>query len=260
MFLPRCQTMLEYNAMKKKKGFEFPPGTITPSHIAIIPDGNRRWARAKKLPTLEGHRRGFNVALDLARACRDFGVHTLSFWAFSTDNWTRSKEEITYLMKLYEMMIDRVLKEAFKDKVRIIHLGRKDRIPRKLAEKIEKAEIKTKDLKKYIFNLALDYGGKDEILRAIKRIQDREYRIQGLNEENFNDFLDTVGQPYPCPDLLIRTSGEQRTSGLLPWQMAYTEFYFVKKHFPDMTKQDIYEAILEYNRRERRFGGDSKNA
>jgi len=246
--------------MRRREEFVFSPGTKIPNHIAIIPDGNRRWARAKRLPILEGHRKGFNVVLDLARACRDFGVYTLSFWAFSTDNWTRSKEEVSYLMKLYETMIDRVLKEALKDGVKIIHLGRKDRISERLAEKIEKAEVETKDLKKYIFNLALDYGGKDEILRAIRRIQDTGYRIQDLNEENFNDFLDTAGQPYPYPDLLIRTSGEQRTSGLLPWQMAYTEFYFVKKHFPDMTKQDIYEAILDYNNRERRFGGDSKNA
>lgn len=241
-----------------KKELVLPPGTKIPNHIAIIPDGNRRWARQHKLPTFEGHRRGFNIAFDLAKACRDFGVHTLSFWAFSTDNWQRSKEEVSYLMKLYETMIDRSLKEALKDEVQIVHLGRKDRIPKVLADKLANAEEKTKHLKRFILNLCLDYGGRDEILRAIKRIQDTEYRIQDLDEENFNDLLDTAGQPYPYPDLLIRTSGEQRTSGFLLWQMVYTEFYFVKKHFPEMTPQDIYEAILDYSKRDRRFGGDSR--
>jgi undecaprenyl diphosphate synthase len=259
VFYLYCQTMLELSAMRTTQKYILPSETNIPNHIAIIPDGNRRWAREKNLPTFEGHRKGFTIAFDLAKACRDFGVHTVSFWAFSTENWSRSKEEVSYLMKLYETMVDRSLKEALRDGVQIIHLGRKDRLPATLVKKLINAEQKTKHLTKFIFNICLDYGGRDEILRAVQKIPNPKSQIPNLTEENFNDYLDTAGQPYPFPDLLIRSSGEERTSGLLLWQMAYTEFFFVKKHFPDMSKQDIFEAILEYSRRDRRFGGNSKN-
>lgn len=236
----------------------FPFNTNIPHHLVIIPDGNRRWAKERNLPTFEGHRRGFEVAVKLASACRDFGIHTLTFWAFSTENWQRSKEEVSYLMKLYEQMVDRVLKDAKKEGVKIIHLGRKDRIPKILLRKLNKAEEETKNNNKYILNIALDYGGRDEIIRAVNRAINSKLQTPNsklkLTEEDIEKSLDTGQQQYPYPDLIIRTSGELRTSGILLWQSAYTEFYFIKKHFPEVTKEDLKEAILAYSKRKRRFG------
>ena len=219
----------------------------TPNHIAIIPDGNRRWAREHGLPTLEGHRKGFDVGIKIARYIRSLGIHTLTVWAFSTENFNRTQEEVSYLMRLYEKMLDKFLSEALKDNVRIIHMGRKDRIPKSLLKKIEDVEQKTRDNTKYILNIALDYGGRDEVLRAIKK-------LGNLTEESFPKFLDTTGQPYPNTDLIIRTSGEMRTSGLMIWQAAYAEFYFLQKHFPDLIEKDIDNALEEFAKRQRRFG------
>ena len=239
------------------KKITLPAGTRVPNHLAIIPDGNRRWAREKGLPTLEGHSQGFKVGIKIARTCRDFGIHTLSFWAFSTENWKRAKKEVSYLMKLYHQFLDQYLKEAQKDDVRIIHLGRKDRIEKSLLKKIKKVENETKNNKKHIFNLALDYGGHDEIIRATEKWRScSRLKAQGsrLKEEKFEDYLDTAGQPCPCPDLMIRSSGEMRTSGFLLWQSAYTEFYFEKDYFPDFTPEHIKKAVLSYSDRQRRFG------
>jgi undecaprenyl diphosphate synthase len=225
-----------------------------PHHIAIIPDGNRRWSRARGLPTLEGHRRGFNTAVNISRYIRKLGVSTLTIWAFSTENWKRTKEEVGYLMRLYAEMTDKYLKEAIKDKVKIIHLGRKDRIPSFLLNKIESAEEKTKDNNKHILNIALDYGGHDEVIRALNRINSERRTNNQLTEVEFEKYLDTAGQPYPNPDLVIRTSGETRTSGLMIWQAAYAELFFIQKHFPDLTEKDIDTAIDEFRNRQRRFG------
>jgi len=227
---------------------------IIPNHIAIIPDGNRRWAKAHNLPSLEGHRRGFDVGIKIGKKIRSLGIHTMTMWAFSTENWDRSKEEVSYLMKMYEIFVDKNLKNAMKEKIRIIHLGRKDRIPKKLLEKIKNSEEKTKNFKDYILNIALDYGGRDEAIRAIKKMSNNKFLISNLSEENFGQFLDTANQPYPNPDLIIRTSGEQRTSGLMIWQAAYAEYIFLQKHFPDLTDEDIEKAVEEYSRRQRRYG------
>src|SRR3989338_11399841 len=223
-----------------------------PNHIAIIPDGNRRWAKEHNLPSFEGHRRGFDVGIKIGKKIRSMGVHTLTVWAFSTENWNRSREEISYLMKMYETFIEKNLKEALKEKIRIIHLGRKDRISKNLLEKIKNSEEKTKNFKNYILNIALDYGGRDEVIRGIKKIS--RQNINNLTIEQFNNYLDTANQPYPNPDLIIRTSGEQRTSGLMIWQAAYAEYIFLQKHFPDVTDDDIEKAVEEYSRRQRRFG------
>lgn len=219
-----------------------------PHHVAIIPDGNRRWARARNRDTLFGHRAGFDRAVELAKAARNLGIHTLSFWAFSTENWDRSPREISYLMRLYKAMIDKYLDDARKEGVRIIHLGRKDRIPKTLVKKIAQAEEETKHNKKYVLNICLDYGGHDEIMRAMRSAKKETYDLSQL--------LDTKGQPYPLVDLLIRTSGEQRTSGMLLWQSAYAELYWEQAHFPDFTPEKLECALLDYSRRRRRFGGD----
>jgi undecaprenyl diphosphate synthase len=233
-----------------------PRGTKVPDHVAIIPDGNRRWARSKGLPTFEGHRCGFNTAVKLARAARKWGIHTFTLWGFSTENWDRAKEEISYLMKLYEKLVDIYLKEAKKDKVKIVHLGRKDRIPKFLLKKIIQAEEETKDNTKYIANLAIDYGGRDEIIRATKKIIDAGIKPEKIDEKLIESYLDTHDQLYPNVDLLIRTSGEQRTSSLLSWQAGYAEIYWLNEHFPDFTPEKLREAILDYSRRRRRFGGN----
>lgn len=225
-----------------------------PNHIAIIPDGNRRWAKSKNLPSLEGHRKGFEAAQKLVKYSRKVGIHTMTLWAFSTENWERTKEEVGYLMRLYAEMIDKFLKEAIDDEVRIIHLGRRDRIPDFLLKKIDKAVETTKNFQKNVLNIALDYGGKNDVIRAVQKMSEQKFDPNDLTEENFPQFLDTNDQPYPNPDLVIRTSGEMRTSGLMIWQAAYAELLFLQKHFPDMTTADIDDAIAEFARRNRRFG------
>lgn len=223
-------------------------------HVAIIPDGNRRWAKNNNLPTLQGHRKGFETAIQVGKKIRSLGIHTMTIWAFSTENWSRSKTEVSYLMKLYSKLIDDYLEDAIKDEVRIIHLGRKDRLPSSLLKKLSIVEEKTSHHTKHILNIALDYGGQDEITRAIHNSATNTYRLSTLTEKKFLDLLDTAGQPYPNPDIVIRTSGEVRTSGFMMYQAAYAEYIFLKKHFPDITDQDIDDTVEEYQKRQRRFG------
>src|SRR5258708_120615 len=233
-----------------------PSGTQVPDHIAIILDGNRRWARARGLHPWEGHRMGFNAAKAVAKAARDLGVHTITLWGFSTENWDRPKEEIEQIMRLLKKFILEFEKETEKDQVRLVHLGRKDRLTKDLIEGISNLEEKTRDYKKHVLNIALDYGGRDEIVRATKKIINDNIKPEDLSEELFAKYLDTGNQPYPYVDLFIRPSGEQRTSGLLPWQMTYAEIYWESDHLPDFTPEKLIEAILDYSRRRRRFGGN----
>lgn len=224
------------------------------NHIAIIPDGNRRWAKERNLPTLEGHRRGFEVVRKVLNRIWETEISTVTLWALSTENLGRSKEELKYLMKIFEKMISNNLKDAIKRKIKITHLGRKDRIPKSLLSKIAESEEKTKKHNTKYLNIALDYGGRDEIIRAVKRIQNSKSRIQNISEENFNQFLDTADQPYPNPDLIIRTGGDMRTSGFMIWQSTYSEYFFLDKYLPDMTTQDLDRIINDFINRERRFG------
>ena len=242
----------------KKADLLLPEGTKAPDHIALILDGNRRWARSKGLPTFEGHRAGFEAGMKVAKAARKWGVHTFTVWGFSTENWDRSDEEIALLMTLYRKMVDEVLKEARKDGIRMVHLGRKDRFPRDLVKYIAEAEEETRNNTKHVFNVALDYGGRDEILRATKKIIEDKIPADQLDEKKFASYLDTGDQPYPYVDLFIRTSGEQRTSGFLPWQMTYAEYFWELDHLPDFTPEKLLEAIVDYSRRRRRFGGNDK--
>ncbi|MGB9707132.1 MAG: polyprenyl diphosphate synthase [Microgenomates group bacterium] len=225
-------------------------------HLAIIPDGNRRWAREKKLPTFYGHKKGFDQSIELSKKARELGIKVLTFWAFSTENWQRGKEEVNYLMRLYEEMIDKNLKLALKEKIRIIHLGRKDRINDNLRKKILNAEKKTKSFDKYYLAIALDYGGRDEIIRAISKMKNQYHEIKNKNidKDLFFQFLDTKDLPYPEPDLIIRTSGEYRTSGFMIYQAAYSEWIFHPKYFPDFTPKDLQWCVNEYFKRQRRFG------
>ena len=242
-----------------------------PKHVAIIPDGNRRWARAKNLPTLEGHRKGFEAVDEVVKTARDLGIHTMTFWAFSTENWNRTQEEVGYLMRLYAEYLDKHLEEALKEGTRVIHLGRKDRIPDFLLKKIIHAEEVSSQNTAHVLNIALDYGGHDEILRATQKLTNDikngllvpadVFKEIGMYNKKyplylFQNYLDTGNQPHPYPDLVIRTSGEQRLSGFLSWQMAYSEIYFAKVHMPDFKKEEFREALVEFTNRERRFGGN----
>ena len=233
-----------------------PHGTTVPDHIAIILDGNRRWARAKGIPTLEGHKAGFEAGMKIARAARGWGVHTFTVWGLSTENWDRSPRELAYLMKLYWKMVSEVEKEAKKDDIRFVHLGRKDRIPKSLALYIRSLEKKTRNHKTHVFNAAIDYGGKDEIVRATRKIIEAGIKPENVDEKLFASYLDTGDQPYPNVDLYIRTSGEQRTSGFMMWQAAYAEFCWEIDHLPDMTPEKLRGIIIDYSRRRRRFGGN----
>lgn len=237
-----------------------PKNTIVPNHIAIIPDGNRRWARSKKLHTLQGHKKGFEAAVKVCRTARDWGIHTVTLWGFSTENWDRSGEELKYLMKLYSKLITDFLQEAKENKVRIYHLGRKDRLPETLLRKLTKAEEETKKFKKFIMNIALDYGGHDDIIRAVQEMIKDGVPASKIDKKMFENYIDTKGQPYPYIDLIMRTSGEQRTSGFLLWQAEYAEYYWEKDHFPDFTPEKLKAAVLDYSRRRRRFGGNDATA
>jgi undecaprenyl diphosphate synthase len=196
-------------------------------------------------------------AREIAKIAKKWGIKNLSLWGFSTENWQRAKHEVKYLMFFFEKFLQDYLEELKKDGVRLRWLGRRDRIPQSLKSAIEKAEKETAGNYEYNLNLCLDYGGRDEILRAAKNlIKDRKKMAVSENKEitekEFSNYLDTAG--LPDPDLLIRTSGEMRTSGILPWQTIYTELYFARVSFPDFTTHHLKRAINQFRKRQRRFG------
>lgn len=243
--------------MAKSTTIELPKGTKVPNHVVIMPDGDRRWARAKGLSASEGHKAGMKNMIHLARTCRDWGIHTVSAWGLSTENWTeRPKEEVDFLMNGIAGLLDELLKEMQKDGVRLIHLGRKDRLPDFLMKRILHAEEVTKNNTKHIFNVALDYNGWDEIVRATQKIKASHISADDIDRKLIDSYMDTAGQPYPYIDLYIRTSGEQRTSGFMMWQADYAEFYWEEEYFPAFTPEKLRDAVLDYSRRRRRFGGN----
>jgi len=223
-------------------------------HVAIIPDGNRRWAKERNLPTLKGHEAGFLRFKDIIQTSYDLGIEVLTIWGFSTENWNRSTEEVNYLMKIFEQTIDQNLETALENQARIIHLGRKDRFSKTLGKKISNAEEQTKNFTKHYFCIALDYGGRDELMRAIQKTYESGVRPENLSAEIFEKYLDTAPLPYPNPDLIIRTSGEERLSGFMPWQGVYSELVFVKEYFPDFSANKFKECLELYQKRKRRFG------
>jgi len=235
-----------------------PHGTAIPNHIAIILDGNGRWARSRGLPVTKGHEAGAKAINDVLQTARELGVHTLTIWGWSTENWKRPPPEVKKIMALVQYLLKEELSNAHKNQVRFTHLGRKDRLPAPLIKLINKTEEETKNYKKYQLNLAFDYGGRDEITRAVRNIVKDGILESKITEELIGSYLDTSGQKYPNPDLFIRTSGEQRTSGYLPWQMTYTEFFFEEDHLPDMNPEKLKAIILDYSLRRRRFGAKDK--
>jgi len=243
--------------IKRKKNI-LPKDTVIPNHVAIVLDGNGRWARSRGLPPTKGHEVAAQKLAGIVKASREMGIHTLTLWAFSTENWKRPPKEVNKIFSLIKSVVKRELRKAEKENVKFCHLGRKDRLPKDLLEVIIDAEEKTKNNTGNILNLAVDYGGRDEILRAVRRIVEDKIPPDKIDEKCFSSYLDTAGQPYPNPDLFIRTSGEQRTSGFLPWQLTYSEFYFEETHLPDFTPEKLKKAILDFSRRRRRYGGKDK--
>ncbi len=224
----------------------------TPNHVAIIMDGNRRWAREKGLPTLIGHKKGYDKFKEMGEACLERGIKILTVYAFSTENWNRSKKEINYLMNLLKNAVTKHSKELHKKDIRLQIIGRMSRLPQDLQESIKKAVELTKNNKKGILNIALNYGGHAEIVDAVKSIIKNKVSVQKVDESLFEKYLYTAGMPQV--DLLIRTGGEMRISNFLPWQLAYAELYFTPKYWPDFTEKDLDDALADYNKRERRIG------
>lgn len=219
-----------------------------PKHIAIIMDGNGRWAKQQKLPRTSGHKKGLDVAKQIVKAARDAGVSYLTLYTFSTENWKRPIEEVNYLMNL----IATHLKEEFsfykENQIRVQHIGNFDGLPTKVIKELEDTIEYCKDFKDLTVILAINYGSRDEIIRAIKKIED----TCSINEKNFQNYLDYP--ELPDVDLLIRTGGEYRISNMLLWQSAYAEFIFSQKLWPEYTKNDLLEDIKTFNTRQRRYG------
>lgn len=223
-----------------------------PKHVVIIPDGNRRWAKKRGLTPIAGHKKGLETALSVVRDSRNLGVKILTLWGFSSENWRRPEKEVMYLMKIYTLFFRKYMKELVKEGVQFKWLGRRDRVPVALKAILEKMEKATAKNKKYILNICIDYGGHEEIVRAVQKIMKKKIKPTQITEELISSNLDTAGMPNP--DLLIRTSGEQRTSGIMPWQTTYTEFFFSKLLFPDFSRAELQRAIADYQVRKRRFG------
>ena len=227
-----------------------------PKHIAIIMDGNRRWAKKRNLPTKLGHKQGAETLKKLARYANKIGLGYLTVYAFSTENWKRTEEEVNALMTLLQNYLEDFAKEADTENIVIRVLGDRKPLSDKLNEKIDEAIERTKNNTGTIFNIALNYGGRDEIVHATKTIAEKvkngEIDVDDINEELVSKSLYTGG--IPDPDLLIRTSGEIRLSGFLPWQSVYSEFYFIDKLWPDFTSDDLDEAIKVYSSRKINIG------
>ena len=227
-----------------------------PKHIAIILDGNRRWAKARGLTTKEGHTEGFDNLERIAKYADEIGIKYLTVYAFSTENWKRSQEEVSWLMNIFKTNIDRYLQRLDNGNIKIRIIGEKSNVPKELVPRIEKIMKKTENNQGMVLNIAFNYGGRAELVNATKKIAQKvkygTINLEDITEQMISDNLYTAGQPDP--DLLIRTSHELRTSNFLPWQLTYTEFYFPEKNWPEFTNEDLIEAIKVYQGRNRRFG------
>ena len=223
-----------------------------PVHIAIIMDGNRRWAKEKSLETKQGHKEGAENLKRIAKYANEIGIKYLTVYAFSTENWKRTEEEVGALMFLLKWYLDDLLNSSDLDNV----LGDITRLDPGIQKLILKLEDKTKDYTGLKLNIAFNYGGRDEITRAVKSIatsvKNNEISVEDINEDLISNNIYTAGMPDP--DLLIRPGGEKRISNFLPWQLSYTEFIFTDKYWPDFNRDDLDEAILEFERRNRKFG------
>lgn len=228
-----------------------------PKHIAIIMDGNGRWAKKRKLPRTMGHKAGVETIRKIVREAQDIGVKYLTLYAFSTENWKRPQEEVSALMKLLIQYLKSELGELNRNGVSIRISGDITKLPKEAQSEIEEAIIKTKDNTGIVLNIAFNYGGRDEIIRAVKLIGkdllDSKFDLDTIDEKVFESYLYTANMPDP--DLIIRPSGEKRISNFLLWQCAYSEFCYSNIFWPDFTEKNLHEAIFEYQNRDRRYGG-----
>ena len=228
-----------------------------PKHLAIIMDGNGRWAKEKGLPRTAGHKQGVQTVIDVVEDCAELGIEYLSLFAFSTENWKRPKKEVENLMKLLVQFIDKELGRLHKNNIKVRTMGDISQLPSKVQKKVEKAINTTKDNNRMVLNIGLNYGGRDDILEASKKIgQDLlegKLSLEKLDEDLFKDYLYT--SDIPDVDLLIRPSGEQRISNFMLYQIAYAELWFSNIYWPDFNKEDLYRALEDYENRDRRFGG-----
>ena len=236
--------------MAKKKETNVPKNI--PTHVAIIMDGNGRWARARGLPRLAGHRAGTENLRRIIEACVEFGIKYLTIYAFSTENWGRPMDEVEGLMNIFDDVFDRELDELHKRGAQLRHVGRLEGVRPSMIDKINRGVEMTKDNQRLILNVAFNYGGRDEIVHAVRKIVESGVDPEDVTPELIEQSLFTSGSPDP--DLVIRTSGEMRTSNFLLWQSAYSEWYFPEVFWPDFGRDQLLEAIREYNQRERRFG------
>lgn len=227
-----------------------------PKHIAIIMDGNRRWAKNKGLPISLGHKEGAKTLEKIVRYANKIGIKYITVYAFSTENWKRTEEEVSALMNLFQSYLDDYSKRANSENIKVKIIGSKKGLSEKMKKSIEKCMERTKQNTGITFNIALNYGGRDEIVNAVKsiaeKIEQKEISINEITEQTISDNLYTKNQPDP--DILIRTSGELRLSNFLPWQLVYTEFIFVEKNWPDFNEEDLDNAIKIYQKRNRKFG------
>ena len=229
-----------------------------PKHIAIIMDGNRRWARAQGKPANFGHKAGAKTLEKIVRYANKIGLEYITVYAFSTENWKRAEEEVNALMMLLQSYLDDYSKRADSENIKVKVLGDITALSQGMQKSIIKCMERTKNNTGVTFNIALNYGGRDEIVKAVRNIaiqvKNNQLEIENINEKTITDNLYTAGQTDP--DLVIRTSGEQRLSNFLPWQVVYSEFLFVDKNWPDFTEQDLDNAIIEYEKRTRKFGAN----
>ncbi|MDP6474613.1 MAG: isoprenyl transferase [Alphaproteobacteria bacterium] len=235
----------------------FDDSIAVPTHVAIIMDGNGRWARARGLPRIAGHRQGAEAVRSTVRACSDLGISYLTIYAFSSENWKRPASEVDDLMGLLRLYIRRELVDLGREGVRIRFIGDRSRLDTDINRLISESEQSTMNNKGLIFTVALNYGGRQEILEAARvfaqNVRDGKHEAGDMDEQLFESYLQS--KDMPDPDLLIRTSGEQRLSNFLLWQSAYTEFLFTATLWPDFTREHLEQAVHEYQRRERRYGG-----
>ncbi len=244
---------------------------MVPKHIALIMDGNGRWAKSKGKPRTFGHKQGSETLKQICKDAYDLGIKYVTVYAFSTENWRRSKEEVSFLMGLLRQYLKESIRNSQENNMRVRVIGRRSDLDDDIVQAIEALEDASKDFDGLQLQIALNYGGRDEILRGVHGVfqhlidadatqevskKDLLLAMQELDEDKFAYYLDTVG--IPDPELLIRTSGELRTSNFLLWQLAYTEFYISDVLWPDFNKAELIKAIDAYNRRERRFGGAKK--
>jgi undecaprenyl diphosphate synthase len=229
-----------------------------PQHVAVIMDGNGRWAAQRHLPRVEGHRAGIDSVRDIVETSARLGIQVLTLYAFSVENWKRPMTEVSTLMSLLKRYLRLELNTLLRNNIRFQVIGLKDALAPDIRRELAAAEEKTTSNSGMLFNIALNYGGRAEIVEAVRRILASGVKPDDVDEQRFSEYLYTAGQPDP--DLLIRTSGEMRVSNFLLWQIAYAEIWVTDTLWPDFRKRDLFEAILAYQKRDRRYGGINQPA